>query len=165
MNALQSHLRTISAAYENIPTLIPDGIFDETTQTAVEQFQIEFGLEKTGEVDLETWRKIVEVKLRLDRENGEELSVSLYPADNRVISAGASEDFVYIVQSMLKSLSGIFSNIPEIEITGTNDAKTAAGIIEFKKISGLKPTPEINRMFWDDLQRVYNLNITNPSFK
>ncbi|MBQ9097101.1 MAG: peptidoglycan-binding protein [Clostridia bacterium] len=165
INALQSHLRTISAAYENIPTLIPDGVFDETTQTAVEQFQIEFGLEKTGEVDLETWRKIVDVKLRLDRENGEKFPVNLYPADNHTISAGENEEIVYIVQSMLKSLSNTFLNIPDVDINGINDEKTSAAILEFKKISGQKITPEINRMFWDDLQRVYNLNITNPSLE
>ena len=64
---------------------------------------------------------------------------------------------------MLKSLSNTFLNIPDVDINGINDEKTSAAILEFKKISGQKPTPEINRVFWDDLQRVYNLNITNPS--
>ncbi len=161
IKSLQTHLRTISAAYPNIPAVVPDGVFDEKTKAAVEAFQIEFNLDKTGEVDLETWEKIIEVKTRVERERGDQNLPNIYPSDNRMIDEGESDEIIYIVQSMLKSLAKVFLNFPDVDITGTNDAKTADSIIEFKKVAGLRPTAQITREFWDILIRIYGTNVSN----
>ena len=55
---LQEYLAVISRTYPSIPTPAVTGIFDETTQAAVEAFQREFGLSPNGLVGATTWNRI-----------------------------------------------------------------------------------------------------------
>ena len=52
---LQEMLRTISFWLEDIPSVIPDGIFGPKTKDSVTAFQTVYGLKPTGEVDSQTW--------------------------------------------------------------------------------------------------------------
>ena len=59
---LQNMLREISLFYNNIPLIIPDGIFGERTTETVRAFQEAYSLPATGEVDLITFEEIVRIK-------------------------------------------------------------------------------------------------------
>ena len=58
---IQRLLRDISFFDEDIVTVIPDGIYGETTKDSVKSFQRKHNLYETGTVDNDTWDKIVEV--------------------------------------------------------------------------------------------------------
>ena len=55
---LQNYLRTISRFRNNIPLIIPDGIFGPETTDTVKAFQAAYNLPQTGVVDFATWYKI-----------------------------------------------------------------------------------------------------------
>lgn len=57
---LQSMLREIAKFTEGIGMINPDGLFLRETAGAVTDFQKFSGIEPTGEVDLNTWKAIVD---------------------------------------------------------------------------------------------------------
>ena len=68
VRSLQTMLRVISEADGTIPTVIPDGIYGQSTMEAVSAFQRHRGLSSTGIADQATWDRIAEAyKPALDR--------------------------------------------------------------------------------------------------
>lgn len=61
---IQEMLSYISLAVPTIPTIEPNGIYDEATREAVIAFQSMEGIEPTGSVDEKTWYRIEEVYRR-----------------------------------------------------------------------------------------------------
>jgi peptidoglycan hydrolase-like protein with peptidoglycan-binding domain len=60
IRTLQTMLRAIARLNENIPLVIPDGIYGADTVAAVTAFQRQFGLPATGVTNLTTWNAVVE---------------------------------------------------------------------------------------------------------
>lgn len=58
---IQEQLNRISDHYPLIPKLVPDGIFGENTQDAVQTFQRVFGLNPDGIVGSRTWYRIQDI--------------------------------------------------------------------------------------------------------
>ena len=58
---MQEQLLRISQNYPAIPPVVPDGVYGERTQAAVEEFQRVFNLPVTGIVDYATWYKISQI--------------------------------------------------------------------------------------------------------
>lgn len=61
IRTLQTMLRSISRLNENIPAVVPDGIYGNDTVRSVTAFQRQFGLPVTGVVNQGTWNRIVEI--------------------------------------------------------------------------------------------------------
>ena len=55
---LQQYLNNIAAVYQNISPVEVTGIYNEATMNSVMQYQREFGLRVTGNVDRTTWNSI-----------------------------------------------------------------------------------------------------------
>lgn len=64
---LQEQLLSIASVYTAIPSLIPNGYFDEDTADAVREFQNIFGLPQSGIVDFPTWYKISHIYVGISR--------------------------------------------------------------------------------------------------
>ncbi len=64
---MQEQLQAIANVYTAIPSIVPDGIFGERTQSAVREFQSVFGLPQTGVVDFPTWYKISSIYVGITR--------------------------------------------------------------------------------------------------
>ena len=64
---LQEQLLSIASVYTAIPSLIPNGYFDEDTADAVREFQNIFGLPQSGIVDFPTWYKISQIYVGVTR--------------------------------------------------------------------------------------------------
>lgn len=58
---MQQYLNVITTAYPFLPSVNPNGVFDENTAEAIRAFQEYFGLDVTGIVAASTWNKIAEV--------------------------------------------------------------------------------------------------------
>jgi len=61
IRTLQTMLQAISRLNENIPSVVPDGIYGNDTVRTVTAFQRQFGLPVTGVVNQGTWNRIVEI--------------------------------------------------------------------------------------------------------
>lgn len=135
---LQTYLRSIS--YSNNAVIPPpiDGIFDSATEQSVRSFQQAYGLKANGIVDKSTWNAIYEEYLLTKKEE----SLPFFPsyAHNYSAKLGEESAFIAIVQILLRELSVIYDNFPEIEINGIFDTATEDAIKELQLVSGLEVT-------------------------
>ena len=84
----------------------------------------------------------------------------IYPESGINSGDGVSSSTVRIVQSMLLSLSDIFSNVPPVSITGTMDGATTEAIKAIQYASGLNPDGNITSTFWNYLSSIYEVYIS-----
>lgn len=152
---LQVFLRSISNEYNSIPSVIPDGVYGNSTKEAVAAFQKEFSLNQTGETDNSTWDRIVNVYMDIDREKSNSRRVRIYPEHGLRPENNSYTPTVYIIQTMILALSERFDNIPEPSVNGVIDTPTANSIKSIQIASGLNPDGNITKLFWDYLSAIY----------
>ncbi len=157
---IQTMLREISFFDEDIERIIPDGIYGDSTASSVRSFQRKNNLYETGEVDNDTWDKIVEVYEKTMDENNREVVVRIIDEADVPITVGQSSLSLYVIQAMLLALSEYFSNLDDVEITGNFDSKTQDAVEKIRIISGMDVNPSIDREFLNTLAELYNTNIT-----
>ncbi len=157
---LQVFLRAISDKYDDIPSVIPDGVYGEDTKNAVSAFQKKFMLNETGTTDNSTWDAIVEVYREIERELRDPLCVRIYPEHGLKADTPSYTPTVYIIQNMMFALSEVFDNIPAPSVNGILDNRTSETIKAIQIASGLNPDGNINKVFWDYLAVIYETYIS-----
>ena len=157
---IQSMLREISFFDEDIERIIPDGIYGDSTAESVRSFQRKNNLYETGEVDNDTWDKIVEVYEKVMEDNKREVVVRVIDESDIPITVGQYAQSLYVVQAMLLALSKQFTNLIEVDVTGNFDSKTQEAVRQIQLISGINPKPVVDREFLNSLSELYNTNIT-----
>ena len=158
--SLQTFLRKISEYYNEIPPVIPDGIYGTQTQDSVISFQTIFLLEPTGEVDNDTWNKIIEIYNYIIKATSEPKCIKVYPSADFIIKANDQSLHLNVLQAMLLNLSYLFENISPLQITGIHDEQSVNAFKDFQIIVGLEPTGIIDRFLWDFLADAYETFIT-----
>ena len=63
----KEQLNAIAKSYPALPTIAVDGVYGESTQNAVREFQRIFDLPVTGVVDYPTWYEIQEIYVGVTR--------------------------------------------------------------------------------------------------
>ena len=130
---LQTFLRGISKVNDKVYPVVPDGIFGDNTKRSVESFQFAFGLPVTGEVDSGTWAMIVEEHKKyiefLEPVNGLNIITN-----DKIIYLGEENEAMLIIQAMMLSVSKLFTNISEVEMTGIYDEQTRVTVVQIKEI-------------------------------
>ncbi|MFV0516258.1 MAG: peptidoglycan-binding protein [Aminipila sp.] len=164
IRSVQTYLRRISQTYKTVPAVIPDGEYGEQTKTAVLGFQKSFGLKQTGEVNKETWDRILLIYNDIMEYEGDPLPAVLYPSGKYVILPGEKNVNLYVIQSMMFVLQSHYSNIPGVDINGVNDDKTTAAVKAFQKVFGLQENGVIDKQFWDRLSSLYQVKIPQNRF-
>lgn len=155
---LQNYLRTIARYRENIPLIIPDGIFGPETTEAIKTVQKVYGLPQTGIVDEETWDLIYREYLRIAAQTDQPVCVQAYPSADFKMGSGASGEEVYFLQLMLISLSGRFHNIPKVTLSGRYQDDTEAAVKKLQEKSGLPQTGQVDNFTWNSIARAYNIH-------
>lgn len=125
VGVLQYYLSVIGFFDDEIPIIAIDNVFGPNTTNAVIAFQQKYGLNPTGEIDRNTWNKILSVyDSTISTLPSEYLSVSdeIYPG--RLLSKGMTGDDVRTLQQFLQRASLKYDYIPNIEVTGTFDQAT-----------------------------------------
>lgn len=136
VNNAQQMLRMISAS-EEIPVIIPNGVFGDDTQEAVIILQTKGGFEPNGIIDYEIWEYIVLLnKNELENQNGFE---SIIPEN---------EDLNEFAEGMLKSISGVFVNV-DLENEYEDNIK------EIQKALNLPQTGEVDKNTWNGIVNLY----------
>lgn len=159
VRSLQTMLRVLSEDDQNLPTIIPDGIFGSQTRQAVYAFQRKFGIPATGVADQATWERIVlEHEPALVRLGpAEPLRLILNP--NQVLRKGESHPYLYLIQSMLTALAKIYGSIVAPGISGVLDEATADALASFQYLSALPQTGEVDKITWKHLALQYPLAV------
>ncbi|MFW6091771.1 MAG: L,D-transpeptidase family protein [Actinomycetota bacterium] len=116
------------------------GEFDEVTLEAVEGFQAKRGLEPTGEVDEETWDRLV----GMTEEPTEDEKHNRPTAGPTIIGPEESGDDVRELQARLKQI-GWFDH----EVTGHYGSVTATSVSGFQTKRGIPSTGDVDQRTWD----------------
>ncbi|MBQ4527824.1 MAG: peptidoglycan-binding protein [Clostridia bacterium] len=156
---LQVFLRTISRKYPSIPDVLPDGVYGDATRNAVTAFQQMFNLNDDGVTDFSTWDHIVNVYKEIEKESVVN-SVHIYPESGLNEEKPSFVPTIFIIQSMLLTLSDVFTNIPLLTVNGILDFETQEAVKAVQKVSGLNPDGRITPLFWNYLVAIYEANVS-----
>jgi len=151
IRSLQTMLRVLSERDERYPTIIPDGIYGQSTVSAVSNFQRIHALPVTGITDQATWERIVaEYEPALIHvQEAQPLEVILNP--NEVLRRGAESPYLYVAQALLQVLSQVYASISRPSQNGILDEVTADALSSFQALSGLPMTGELDKITWRQL--------------
>ena len=157
---IQTMLREISFFDEDIERVIPDGIYGDDTGNSVKSLQRKYDLYETGEVDNDTWDKIVEVYEKNFYEGKRNVRVSIIDESKIPILPGDSHSGLYVIQAMILALSDKFDNIDTVSVTGVFDPQTQRAVENIQVISGITPNGQIDRVFLNTLAELYHAYVT-----
>jgi len=152
---LQVFLRLIANKYSDIPSVIPDGVYGESTKNAVSAFQKKFMLTSTGIVDNSTWDKIIDVYTEIESKTSNSRLARIYPENGLCNDNKNYVPTIYIMQVMMTALSDRFSNISKPSLNGILDNATINSIKTLQVSSGLNPDVNVTKIFWDYLSVIY----------
>lgn len=157
---LQNMLRIISQYYNNIPLIIADGIFGETTKNAVISFQEIYNLPPTGEVDIITFEEIVRVNnlaeegLRPHRKTG----IIVLPRFE--IAPGESSEQLNVIKGMVKNIASRFDNINDVTVINeVYDEEFVEIIKQLQELSELEATGIIDKKTFDIISYLYEIYV------
>ena len=128
VRGLQTMLRMISKMIPEIPPVIPDGVYGQSTMRAVTELQRAARLPATGVVDQATWDETV----RMYHDACEyllppqPLEIGLRPG--QCIAPGEENLHMHLVEAMFQSLGRVYDNVPPVEVNGKNDENCAGAI-------------------------------------
>ncbi len=163
IRSLQTMLRVIAEDDSSLPTVVPDGIYGQTTMAAVTEFQRRKGLPLTGITDQATWDAIVaeyqNALIRVDR--AEPIEIIMDPGQVFVI--GDEGPYIYLMQTLLIWLSKDYDNIEPPEHTGVFDQQSAKALGAFQALAGLEQTGTLDKITWKHLSRHFTLNAHHNS--
>ena len=165
VRSLQTMLRVIREDAGYTDNVIPDGIYGSSTMEAVSQFQREHALPVTGVTDQATWERIVAeygpALVRIDA--AQPLQLILNPG--QVIRRGQRHPYLYLVQSMLVTISDVYGSVPAPQITGILDLPTGEALSAFQYLSALPQTGELDKITWKHLALQYPLAVNHTHSK
>ncbi len=151
VRSLQTMLRVLAEQDDRYLSVIPDGIYGQSTVAAVSNFQQNHGLPVTGVTDQTTWERIVaeyEPALILVDE-AQPVEIILNP--NEVLHQGDESPYLRVAQALLWVLSETYGSVGRPGKTGVLDAATADSLASFQALSGLPMTGELDKITWQKL--------------
>ena len=158
IRSLQTMLRVIAEDDPTHPTVIPDGVYDQETITAVSAFQRRHGLPVTGVADENTWNAIAEAYEEALIRVGKAQPIEIIMDPGKVFRRGEYSPYLFLLQSMLLYLSQLHPSIDTPTHNGTLDSPTAEALAGFQLLAGLPPTGELDKITWKYLVNQFTLN-------
>lgn len=157
---IQQRLNRISNNYPAIPKISPvNGIFDISTQNAVQAFQRIFDLTPDGIVGPATWYQINQIYTgvrRLGELDAE--GITLQDISRQlpsVLSEGQSGSYIRVLQFLLSSVASYNNEIPPVAVDGIFGADTKAAVTAFQNFAGLTADGIVGRNTWTALVDAY----------
>lgn len=152
---LKTMLAKISSLYKEIPEVNVDRDFDEKTKNAVIKFQKTFGLNQTGDVDINTWRNIVFVYLSLDSGRNINTSDILFPFPFE-LKLGDNNGYVAVLKEYMNVLARNGYNIRILPIDNIFDSATERNVKSLQKVFDLRKTGVVDKITWNKIASTYN---------
>ncbi len=166
VRTIQLELNRIARNYPAIPRIVPaNGIYGESTVTAVRTFQQVFGLPVTGTVDKATWYQIkyifTAVK-RLAEVTSEGLTQSeienLWETE---LSIGDYGQNVRSLNYFLNAISYFNPEIPTVNSGGVFNEAVENQVKAFERFYGLNPDGIVDLRTWQLISRIYSDILNN----
>lgn len=157
IRSLQTMLHVIALSDPRIPLVIPDGIYGQSTLSAVNRFQQLYSIPITGVADQATWEKIAEIyeSARVNAEPAKPIEIIINRNDS--LKPGDSGPYVYFLQTMLCKLSEEYPSITKTEINGIYDLNTEKAVKEFQQVTNLPVTGETDKQTWKNIEQHFTL--------
>lgn len=157
---IQRQLNRIAVNYPSIPKITEStGYFEQTTQTAVKQFQKIFNLVQDGIVGKDTWYKIKQIYngiKGLSELYSEGITISeIERKYERLLKLGTRGPSVRIVQYYLQFLSFFNLKMPYVAMDGIFGQETYDAVLTFQSLYGLDVDGIVGRNTWDMIQDAY----------
>ena len=146
---LQGALRKISAYNPVIPRIIPDGKFGNQTESAVREFQKEYGIKETGIADYETHKKIYQVYSDILEREEPPIKVQAADENSLPLMKGSLSSSVIFLQAMLNAIGVKNGGFPSIEINGVFGEETENAVKEIQRLWGIPVTGVVNKETWN----------------
>ena len=155
---IQECLRTLSRTNPTMPKIVPDGIYGEETRKAICDFQEDVGLPVTGTVDLVTWNELLKESAKSAEILGQ--SNPIFPFEMKMasgtLSKGDQLNLVFIVQTVINTLCGVFKSLRPMQVDGYYGDMTEENVKMFQAMHGLPETGCIDKLTWNRLALAYN---------
>lgn len=163
---IQRELNRIAINYPSIPKITGSrGYFEQTTWTAVMQFQRIFNLDPDGIVGKETWYKIRQIYngvKGLSELYSEGITISEAERKyEKVLKLGDRGASVRIIQYYLNFLSYFNLKLPYVAIDGIFGQETYDAVLTFQALYGLDVDGIVGRDTWDMIQNAYDGVLTS----
>lgn len=160
VQSLQMMLRNIATEYDDVATVVPDGIFGAQTLESVQSFQQKFGIIPTGVVDFDTWNKIVEVSDNVTKINSPGRLFLGFNESNNDILPGQTALELYVIQAMMKAVSYKILGMSDVDITGTHDMQSVSAVRKLQNSMGIDDDGIITLEFYNNLTHLYEVYVT-----
>lgn len=154
---LQYYLRVLKYFNPEFEQSNFDGVYNDETENAVKRFQQLYGLPVTGEVNAQTWQRIVETYNEIIRNVPDNYSgnkARLYPGF--YLTEGMSGREVEDLQTYLSLIGRYYEQIPVIPVTGYFGPQTAAAVSEFQRLFGLTVNGAVGPLTWYEIAMQYD---------
>ena len=157
---IQRQLNRIAVNYPSIPKITAStGYFEQTTQTAVKQFQKIFNLVQDGIVGKDTWYKIKQIYngiKGLSELYSEGITISeIERKYERLLKLGTRGPSVRILQYYLQFLSYFNLKLPYVSMDGIFGQETYDAVVTFQSFYGLDVDGIVGKNTWDMIQDAY----------
>ena len=142
-------LGVISYFDPDLPLLKVNSVYNDNTRAMVLNFQNKYNLEKTGEVDADTWNKLVEVYRETINNIPEAYAKyqdEIFPG--RLLALGMSGNDVRIIQNFLLTICEKFKNIPGVRVSGIFDDIMEKSVMKIQTLFDEEPTGIIDPVTW-----------------
>ena len=151
IRSLQTMLRVLAEQDDRYTTIIPDGIYGQSTLSAISNFQRIHGLPVTGITDQQTWETIVAEYESALIFVTEATPVEIILNPNEVLRRGDESPYLLVAQALLWVLSDTYGSIGRPSQNGILDSATADSISSFQALNGLSMTGELDKLTWKQL--------------
>ena len=154
VSVVQYYLSVVAYFDPRVSTPTSGGGFDEATRQSVLSFQLAYGLAETGEVDEETWNRIVSVYRGNVASVEAGVSAELFPG--ALISLGDEGADVLRVQEFLAVIAEVYTEIPVPPRSGVYDEATENAVRIFQGLFGIEQSGIVGPITWLNLAEKYN---------
>ena len=155
VETVQTMLRRVAWVDPGVPACPVDGVFSRQTKSSVEAFQRAHGLMPTGAVDEETWRVLADCARDAGRRLAPPQPLLLQMERDARYTAGCRNRNLPVMQAMLGTLGGCWSDMPKAAVTGVLDEQTARAVAYLQARGDQPVTGQIDKDFWDLLVHAY----------
>lgn len=157
VSVVQYYLNVV--ALYNSAVLPPDndGYYGQKTRESILSFEKEYGLEQDGIVDEETWNVLFSVYFGIVQS----IDLSQFgfvgePFPGTFLSLGSTGENVMLLQTYINAAAELYTDIPEIPVTGTFDTDTRNAIFATQATIGLPVNGIVGPITWDFLSQTYS---------